>query len=709
MALDAGLDVNTMHPVADGKQADTEPRSMLYVAYLYNHVDVARFLISKGAASQAGPAHAGPNAALDTAAYPIFWELTHLCNRNQSAHVASIKRALHAGLHVNAMQSVKRRNNAHPENEPHSMLYIACKRKLVSVARFLISRGADVNQCMPATRDTPLFAAIEAADEASLLHVRQAVIVIDLLHKKGANFGHSNACGNTVLHKWAYGDVSGGKSAEDERSIVSRLMQAGADRALVNDAGYTALMVAADTSAVRMRAMMQYAVHAGAPVQCDELDAQNARGDTCLHLLIRFSSKDAGDREGVIERLIDAGASLHIENHDGESADSMLSDPNTCQHLAIDNYPVLEAANVALCKLIQSNNSMQDIIDAAKKVTDINAHNRRHPAALFTAVSNDRVDVILYLLTIGADALYKPMTRVLRNDPHDILVWALRRGQCEDRSIWTYLTPEPPVFEGSPWNSSTDMQIILINSVFDVRASDRAPERKPAGADSRFRSTLQLYIFEAMSAVCHEHVLQLLLQIAGREQDGAGNARDEDGLGAVQRTVLNFRHCDGESRMMQRAKLLHAVCSNETILWDRSGRHKCPGMTCQCCHDMCAHFKPAPGTLKNWEDGAFTLLGLLLYRTLPAVLNALWDRDEDVPPHVDYLRDVVVPHVWHLMMRSRVLACLMGAHPRLGNRDCKLRLLDDSVLYTILDMFETGFSAVETRRVLTTTDLLVGA
>ena len=282
------------------------------------------------------------------------------------------------------------------------------------------------------------------------------------------------------------------------------------------------------------------------------------------------------------------------------------------------------------------------------------------------------------------------------------------------------MTPEPPadLFATANWKSSADIQIMLIKSVFDVRVSDRAPERKPGWNEwqgrlevpkpSRFRSTLQLYIFEAMSAVCHARVLLLLLQIAGREQRGGYDTRDEDGLGAVQRTVLNFSHCEYEPRMMQRAELLLSVCADESMLWERSDRHECSGRDCECCHGMCVDFKQTASVLRKWEGGAFTFLGLLLYHTLPVVFTALWDRDEEVPPHVDFLRDVVVPHAWHVMMRSRVLACLMGAHPRLGNRDCKFRLLDDSVLYSILDMFENGFSAVETRRMLTTTDSLVG-
>lgn len=696
-ALDGGLDVNATQAVPLPGLLDPEPHSMLYIACLHNLNEVARFLVSVGA-SVSTP-------------HTIFWELTHLYNRKQSAHIAGITRALNSGLNVNAMRSVAGRIGSDPEQR--SMLHIACKRNLVAVARYLISKGADVNQCTPLTKKTPLFVGIEASDEVPRMEMRRVLSVVVLLFQKGANFRHAAVNGDTVLHRWASDNVFDSNTPEEERIMFSQLVRAGADRTAVNAAGNTALMAAAGTSATRMNAIMRCAAHVGDPVRNNELDAQNARGDTCLHILIGKDRKrpprGSVAREGLIENLLDAGVSLHIRNCDGDSADSMLSDPMLLKRLDIDidNYPVLEAANVELYKLIP-NGSMQDIADAAKNVADINAHNRRHPAALFMAVSYNRVDVVKHLLTLGADALRVPLTRVVEREPHDILVWALRRGQCDDRSIWTYMTPEPPVFPTEVGSTSACMQIMLINSVFGVRVSDRAPEMKPRGGDSRFRSTLQLYIFEAMNAACHAKVLLLLLEVAGREQRGGYDARDEDGLGAVQRTVLNFRHCENERRMMQRAELLLAVCADENMLWERSDRHECPGLECECCHGMCADFKASAGTLLRWEDGAFTFLGLLLFRTLPVVLTALWVRDEDVPPHVEFLRDVVAPHAWHVMMRSRVLACLMGAHPRLGNRDCKFRLLDDSVLYTILDMFETGFSALETRRMLTTTDSLVG-
>ena len=471
-ALDGGLDVNATQAVPVPGLLDTEPHSMLYIACHQNLIEVARFLVSVGASVSKHP------SVNCSTSQTIFWELTHLYNRKQSAHIASITRALNAGLNVNAMRSVAGRIGSDPEQR--SMLHIACKRNLVAVARFLISKGADVNQCTPLTKKTPLFVGIEASDEVPRMEMRRVLSVVAMLFQKGANFRHAAANGDTVLHRWASDNVFDSNTAEEERSMFSQLVRAGADRAAVNAVGNTALMTAAGTSATRMNAIMQCAAHVGDPVRNDELDAQNARGDTCLHLLIGKDRKrppgDSVAREGLIENLLDAGVSLHIRNCDGDSADSMLSDPMLLKRLDmdIDNYPVLEAANVELYKLIP-NGSMQDIADAANNVTDINAHNRRHPAALFMAVSYRRVDVVKHLLTIGADALRMPLTRVVEREPHDILVWALRRGQCDDRSIWTYMTPEPPVFPTSVKKSSADMQIMLINRVFGVSVSDRAP------------------------------------------------------------------------------------------------------------------------------------------------------------------------------------------------------------------------------------------
>lgn len=162
--------------------------------------------------------------------------------------------------------------------------------------------------------------------------------------------------------------------------------------------------------------------------------------------------------------------------------------------------------------------------------------------------------------------------------------------------------------------------------------------------------------------------------------------------------------------MMQRAKLLLLVCSDEKMLWERSNHHECSGATCECCYGMCKYSRSVRLVHASaWKAGAYTLLGFLQFHMLPDVLLAVEERHAETPAHVKYMRDVVVPHAWHTMLKSRVLAFLMGTHPRLGNCDCKPRRLDDALVYHIIAAFENGFSLDEVKAVVTTTDSLVGA
>ena len=703
-----------------------------------------------------------PAAAAFEVQEAMFFDLVH-AKRSQAEHITNIKVLLDAGVSVNAMRCPCRTARA-PRAEQTSMLHIACGRKHVVVARFLISRGADVNLATPERGFTPIFVAIELNVPAEYMRKRRVVSLIDMLRIHGADCGLLDANGHNVLQKWAaaahnpyVSETRTGTFGCEHEAIIINLEPSKADRAATDAGGNTALMLAACSAGARMHCILQYMkFQAKTPVEATELDRQNAKGDTCLHILVRggmFEHEDEPDgyllqdipslqpayrrqkgeamaRAYLIERVVDAGADMHIRNHDGETAASMLS-AFDAHRLRIANYPVLDAATAELLRLIPTG-TVQEITEAAGRVADINAHSARYPSALHTAVSHDRLDVLAHLLALGADVLQRQPARRGVDTPHDILDVALRRGEhtlvCHacctctgsdsdrdsdgdvdsasdsDSEVVRRRGPPPPPEQSVQGSSNTEMQLLLIKHVFGGRASERAPERAP-GPSSVFRSTMQLYIFRAVDSVCSSTVVLELLRISARERVDGESMCDRDGLGPVQRAVTNIRHCQSHQKLMDKAQLLNEIISSsdsEHVLWDRSAPHVCSGELCECCNGVCEEYREQSDNHHLWKNGAYTLLGTLMYRSIPMGQHA-WA----VPPHVEFLRDVVAPRAWHTMMRSRRLAFMMCLHARLGNGpECHMRRLDEFVLHQIFDAFEAGFSAPERHAILTTTDSL---
>jgi len=696
--------------------------------------------------------------------------------RSQAAHIAVVARLLDAGMDVNAMHCPA----ADAPHEPTSMLHIACERSHVPLARFLVARGADVNLATRVRGYTPVFLAIELHGLASSMRIKRVASLVRLLRRHGADFGHRDADGRNVLQKWAaaapdpfISKTRRGIPPVDERAIVDLLKPSETDCAATDAGGNTALMLAASRADSRMHAILQYMQFtAKTPVEAKELDRQNTKGDTCLHMLVRdngglfehendpdgYLSQDAEAsqvhqldpptrsrqewvarcRAHCIERVIDAGANMRLRNNNGETAAGLLSRYDA-RKLRIVNYPVITLPRLKLHRLIPSG-TVEEISEAAGRVTDINAQNYLYPSALHMAVRHGRLDVVALLLALGADVLQRltETTRVSNaRIPHDVLDLALGRGEyagagdsssdsdggSESASEGSDSgADEPGAGEGSDSgadepsaggaSANTQVQLLLIQHVFGGRASERAPERAP-DPSSVFRSTMQLYIFRAVDAVCSPAVVLELLRISARERVDGESMRDRDGLGPVQRAATNIRHCQCQHRLMAKARLLAAIVASSDsaqLLWDRSTAHTCSGARCDCCQGMCDAYRQQSDEHRRWKNGSYTLLGTILYRTVPT--GYAWTRGvtwAPVPPHLTFLTNVVAPSAWHTMMQSRRLAFLMCLHPRLG-RDpgCNASRLDEFVLQQVLDAFEDGFSALEKHEILTSANSLTG-
>lgn len=719
--------------------------------------------------------------------------------RSQAAHIAVVTRLLDAGMDVNAMHCPT--VDAPHRLEPTSMLHIACERSYVALARFLVARGADVNLATPVRGYTPVFLAIELHGQASRMRINRVASLVQLLRRHGADFGHLDANGHNVLQKWAVAapdpfisKTRHGVPPVDERAIVDNLKPSEADCAATDAGGNTALMLAAGCADSKLHSIIQYMrFEANTPVGPKELDRQNTKGDTCLHMLVRdkgglFEHENDSDgyvsqddealhqldpptrsrqvwiarcRAHCIERVIDSGANMHLRNNDGETAADILSRYDA-RKLRIVNYPVVSQHRLKLLWLIPTG-TVEEIADAAGHVADLNAQNFFHPSALHVAVRHNRLDVVALLLALGVDVLQRlaETTRASRvRIPHDILDMALGLGEhasaidsdsdsadsgsdehSDGGSDSGVDTPPPsdggsdsgfdgvdapsdsgsdpgfdcvdaPSDSGAGPSANTQMQLLLIQHVFGARASERAPERAP-DPSSVFRSTMQLYLFRAVDAVCSPAVVLELLRISARERVDGESMCDRDGLGPVQRAATNIRHCQCQYRLMGKARLLAAIVASrdsEQLLWDRSTAHTCSGARCSCCKGMCDAYRQQSEEHCQWKNGSYTLLGTILHRSVPTgyawTPGVTWTP---VPPHLTFLKNVVAPRAWRTMMQSRRLAFLMCLHPRLGRHPgCDAGLLDEFVLHQIFDAFEDGFSPLEKHEILTTTNSLTG-
>ena len=115
--------------------------------------------------------------------------------------IAVVTRLLEAGMDVNAMHCLTVDAPHRSDIELTSMLHIACERSHFRLARFLVSRGADVNLATPVRGYTPVFLAIELHGQASHARIKRVVSLVRMLRRHGADFSHLDANGHNVLQK----------------------------------------------------------------------------------------------------------------------------------------------------------------------------------------------------------------------------------------------------------------------------------------------------------------------------------------------------------------------------------------------------------------------------------------------------------------------------------------------------------------------------
>jgi ankyrin repeat protein len=165
-------------------------------------------------------------------------------------------------------------------------LHIASKKGYAHIAKFLISKGADINANKYWDGLTPLHC---AASDDNLL-------IAKLLVSEGADPNAASEIDETPLHK---------ASEKGNIEIVQFLIENGANVNATNKNGWLPIHFASFSGHSRVAEVL---IDNGADV-----DSINKDGDTPLHLASEWG------RKGTVELLLSNGANKNTKNKDGET------------------------------------------------------------------------------------------------------------------------------------------------------------------------------------------------------------------------------------------------------------------------------------------------------------------------------------------------------------------------------------------------------
>ena len=320
---------------------------LLQVALERGHLDVVKFLVSKGAdvKRKDGPGNtplhlASREGHLDIVEFLIL-EGANVKARNElkrtPLHLTSIGGHLDvAKFLVSEGADVKKRDAI--GNTP---LYLASHYGHLDVANFLVSKGADVNQ--------------KNMDGVTLLHIASEVghlNVVKFLVSEGANVNTKNEDGEAPLHL---------ASEEGHLDIVKFLVSEGADVKESDDYGITPLHLASGEGRLDI---VKFLVSEGADVS-----ARNESGLTPLHLASGVGHLD------VVKFLISEGANVNAK---GMNKYTPLHSASEGGHLNVVKFLVSEGA-------------------------DVSARNESGITPLRLASGEGHLDVVKFLVSEGAD------------------------------------------------------------------------------------------------------------------------------------------------------------------------------------------------------------------------------------------------------------------------------------------------------------------
>ncbi|KAG8255238.1 hypothetical protein J6590_053272 [Homalodisca vitripennis] len=193
---------------------------------------------------------------------------------------------LERGAQVNACDAIQQ-----------TPFHWSCLVKSQNMINALLDKGAEINRS-DIDGNSPISMAVN-------INFKEGV---ELLLAKGADVNTQDMEGDTPLHC---------ATKQGNLPMVEMLLNNGANLKLKNNNGETALHVAAWTC---KRTLIRLLLLYGA-----EVNAQDHNGSTLLHLILErlpFSES------GVVEDLLDWGASLTITNKAGKTPLTLASDPS---------------------------------------------------------------------------------------------------------------------------------------------------------------------------------------------------------------------------------------------------------------------------------------------------------------------------------------------------------------------------------------------
>lgn len=262
--------------------------------------------------------------------------------------------------------------------EGQSLLHLAVLGSYMEIVKFLLYRGADVNQCMDGSETCLHIAAVTGHKE-----------ILKLLINYGINIDMKNDDGRTALHKAArFGKYE----------VVEILLNEGADINNLDNESLTPLILAASASsnAETVQVLLDH------DADINVLDKEDR---TALHMAAKEDNikvVKALLASKAAQRVIDlwdkeSNTSLHIAcTHGYEEVAILLMDAKADVQKRNND----EKTPLHLASYFGQNDVVDNII--AIKPSTINDFDQKGNSALHLAAMNGHFDVITYLLKCGA-------------------------------------------------------------------------------------------------------------------------------------------------------------------------------------------------------------------------------------------------------------------------------------------------------------------